>query len=183
MNPWNQNHNNDIDNMTTYLSTTMFKMGIDPSAQASVEQYEDVNKTTAEKEAADGAASNGQKDEARDATNNADPPEKAAPEVKNETPAATAQSNPGSNPGLGATPSPAVPPGVPTADMTPSAVAPVSAPAQSTVALNEPTLEERGEISQLYVGRVIGKGGEVRMIGLRKFQLHVILVSNTIPFE
>lgn len=157
MNPWDQNNNNEIDNMTTYLSATMFKMRIDPNASASLDQYKDVDNTTAKEEEpaeGDNGASNGEKDEEtrEEAANNDDPPA----ETKD------AESNPGATPGTEATPSPAVPPGVPTANMTPVPVAPVAAPTQA--AGGEPILEERGEVSQLFVGRVIGKGGEVRMI-------------------
>ncbi|KAL7522251.1 hypothetical protein ACHAWX_006948 [Stephanocyclus meneghinianus] len=65
--------------------------------------------------------------------------------------------SPSSNPAVELT-TPVVPPGVPTAYTTPVPV-PVSAPAPAASA--EAIVEEKGEVSMLYVGRVIGKGGEM----------------------
>ena len=160
MNPWDHNHN-DIQNMTTYLSANMFQMRIDPNAQAtSEEQYKDVDKSTVKEEATVEAASNGHTEESGDA--NTDPPAAAAPEVKQETPATpvVAESNPGnSNNGeIANNNAPSVPPGVPTSE---SIAVPVSAVAAPVA--NEQVIEEHGEVSMLYVGRVIGKGGEVRL--------------------
>jgi hypothetical protein len=161
MNPWDRNNNNDIDNMTTYLSATMFQMRIDPNAQAnpaSMEHYEkDVDETNVKQEEAATLNGGSEEEEAKEKTeDSATPDDPAAPEVKEEPAKPVAEANSKeNNPGVTA-PSPAVPAGVPTAHMTP---APVSLPAQA--AGNEPVIEERGEVSMLYVGRVIGKGGEV----------------------
>jgi far upstream element-binding protein len=72
----------------------------------------------------------------------------------------TTTSNPGTNPGVVSNTTPAsaapagVPAGVPTSD-TPAAPVVAAAPAMDA------TIEEKGEVSTLYVGRVIGKGGEM----------------------
>ena len=156
--------------MTTYLSANMFKMRIDPNAQASSdEQYKDVDKSAVKEEVAVEAASNGHAEESEGANN--DPPASAAaPEVKQEASAtpSVAESNPGnSNNGQAANnPTPTVPPGVPTSE---SIAVPVSAVAAPVI--NEQIIEERGEVSMLYVGRVIGKGGEVRLSCFEKFHL------------
>lgn len=73
------------------------------------------------------------------------PPTMANPHVA----AAAASANPGNNPGT------AAPTGVPTQH---TVAAPVAATPASVV---ESSIVEKGEVSTLYVGRVIGKGGEM----------------------
>jgi hypothetical protein len=155
---WDQRNYDDIDNMTTYLSAAMFKTRIDPNAQAhpaSIQQYEknDVDpkveakekSPSKENEATNGEERDDEKEEATDAKN-----EDAAPQVKKEAhvPSATLAT---ANPGVATAAVPAgVPTGVPTALTNPT-----------PAAASEQTIEETGEVSMLYVGRVIGKGGEV----------------------
>ena len=168
MNPWSTtNYDDNNNNMTTYLSSTMFHMRIDPNAPSSNEQYkEDGN----EEEIAPAA------DHAKEAKEQkSDPPAEEKSEVKQEslsastTPTAAETVPASSNPGTpAAVNNPSVPPGVPT-DHTaavPVAAAPLAAAATSASGANEAVIEERGEVSMLYVGRVIGKGGEVRLLSL-----------------
>ena len=149
-------------------------MRIDPNAQAhtSIEQYDkgDIDNATAKEEDSESkAASNEEKEkeEAKDsapANDSESSAKEAGVEVKPETPTvaptlgsaetALGTSNPGS-----AMHTPDAPSGVPAPHATPVPVPPNAASAE-----NESVIEERGEVSMLYVGRVIGKGGEVSFL-------------------
>lgn len=112
------------------------------------------------------------------ASNPGNNPGEPKQEVEKETPALTQSilppniANPGPsdpnivaatsvNPGKsipGTTPNTSVPAGVPTQS---TSAAPVSAPAAIAKSVVESSIVEKDEVSSLYVGRVIGKGGEM----------------------
>eukprot|EP00804_Cyclotella_cryptica_P013442 CCRYP_005184-RD/>CCRYP_005184-RD protein AED:0.15 eAED:0.15 QI:597/1/1/1/0.5/0.4/5/212/668 len=144
---------NDVDQKDTTASTK------EENSAKPTEVSNKENRDDAKEEAVDATPTNGPSAPATDAS-----PEVKAADAASSNPASveTAASNvinenhsTSSNPGVAVT-TPAVQQGVPSAYTTPVPVS-VPAPATSTEAI----IEERGEVSMLYVGRVIGKGGEM----------------------